>query len=571
MVITQFESEECSSGNPLPEYVTSLEEFNNQIVEWKELQFEQGYLISSIDTFWVKQDSLFVSGFCGPQYEIHDVRFSGDTLEYYDSNRSRENKNRRDVIKVGELQQLQNDLITYYENHGYPFVTTKIFPTQNDLRQVLLKVDAGTRFTLDSIIIHSNSKLSQNLIERIINYQAGDVYREDRIRNIEKRLSSTGYLRQKSNPQVSFVADRAKLHVFVQQEKSSRFDVLLGLTRNEQDDKPTITGKGEIDLLSAFGKGERLFLLYENLINNYKQLEATIAFPFVLQMPFGVLGEMNIDIRDTILRNTKLKYGISYQLRGNQSFSAYFEDQKIRNLNVDTNRILQGNLPSNIDANRLLFGGAFSFRNTNSLVNPTKGWRLWVDGSLGSRRIVENSKIVTLVEDNELVNPYDSLTREQNIFRVHSRIQKYSKLQSRFVLFNRLEAGWLQFSQENGLGLNGDEAFRKGGIQNIRGFDEESILTDKFAFLSNEIRWLWDQQSNVYLFQDVMFTNDIVSISEAYYKFRYGFGAGVTLRTSSGVFSISYALGGVIGRTNEETVGPKIRNAKVHFGYNIFF
>ena len=570
-VITQFKEGFCESSVAIPNTVTSIEELNVELEQWKAAQIINGFLLSSIDTTLIRNDSIFLHLFCGEHYEINSLQVAGDTLQYL--NEQRLTAARRDIENNGlpSLDVLKQNIVTHYENNGYPFTTVVAKPEQDEVSELFLQIDPGLEISIDSIIVHSNSTISQHLIERIINYSSGDLYREDRIREIDQRLSSTGYLKQKSNPQASFIANKAKLHLFVIQDKRSRFDVLLGLTREESRDKATITGKGEIDLLSAFGKGERLFLRYENLINNFKQVEAQVAFPFILQMPFGVLGEMNIDIRDTVLRNTKFKYGISYQLRGNQSFTAYFEDQKIRNLSIDSNRLLQGILPNSIDANRYLFGGTFTWRNTNRLFNPSKGWQVDLDGSIGARKIVENAKIVTLLENSEIQNPYDTLIQEQNVVRLQSSVKKFSRIIQRFVLFNEIQIGWLQYNREKNVRVNGDEGFRIGGIRNIRGFDEEAILTDRYGFFKNELRWLWDQRSNVFVFQDFLYSNDIVDLVEQSKRFRYGFGFGVSLHTASGIFTISYALGGVRGSEQNEHISPKFRNAKVHFGYNIYF
>lgn len=109
-----------------------------------------------------------------------------------------------------------------------------------------------------------------------------------------------------------------------------------------------------------------------------------------------------------------------------------------------------------------------------------------------------------------------------------------------------------------------NELYRIGGIQTIRGFDEESIFVSSYAVASLEYRYLLEQNSNIYVFGDYGWLEK--NVGENYlFDQPYSFGAGISFETSPGIFSLSYALGSQMGAP------VYLRAAKIHFGFTSFF
>ena len=109
-----------------------------------------------------------------------------------------------------------------------------------------------------------------------------------------------------------------------------------------------------------------------------------------------------------------------------------------------------------------------------------------------------------------------------------------------------------------------NELYRIGGIRTMRGIDEESILATSFSITTIEYRYLLDTQTAVYLFMDHSWwekRSDLPYIKDS----PISFGAGLNLKTSSGIFTFNYALG-------QQFNNPVLlRNAKVSFGFKSIF
>lgn len=105
--------------------------------------------------------------------------------------------------------------------------------------------------------------------------------------------------------------------------------------------------------------------------------------------------------------------------------------------------------------------------------------------------------------------------------------------------------------------------YRFGGLNTLRGFNEEQLFASTKAQLTFEYRFLLDESSNVFLFYDQCFYENVAS---SYYNDKpFGFGGGISFGSNIGVFAITYAIG-------KEFSNPiDLRSSKIHFGYTAYF
>jgi hemolysin activation/secretion protein len=109
-----------------------------------------------------------------------------------------------------------------------------------------------------------------------------------------------------------------------------------------------------------------------------------------------------------------------------------------------------------------------------------------------------------------------------------------------------------------------NELFRLGGMNSLRGVDENSILASAYGLATLETRYLFDQGSAVFLFFDGGYYEKALE-NESESDYPLGFGAGLQLETEAGIFLLNYAL----GRHFRNPVN--ISRAKIHVGYRNHF
>ena len=126
-----------------------------------------------------------------------------------------------------------------------------------------------------------------------------------------------------------------------------------------------------------------------------------------------------------------------------------------------------------------------------------------------------------------------------------------------------IQGGYIYNSSDSTIFEN--ELFRIGGLNTLRGFDEESIFASGYSIVTLEFRYLLEQNSYLYVFTNDAWYENKSSSASIREDIPYGFGAGISFETNAGIFSINYALGAQNGQT------PLLKSAKIHFGFvNIF-
>ena len=133
----------------------------------------------------------------------------------------------------------------------------------------------------------------------------------------------------------------------------------------------------------------------------------------------------------------------------------------------------------------------------------------------------------------------------------------YFKTGKQTVLKTAVNAGWYESPTSFR-----NELFQIGGYRLLRGFDEESIYTNRYAVGSIEYRYLVGLNSNFFVFSDFGFSNNSILKQSNNYL---GAGAGLSFETKGGIFNISYAVG------KQNDLNFDIKQSKIHFGYVSIF
>ena len=107
-----------------------------------------------------------------------------------------------------------------------------------------------------------------------------------------------------------------------------------------------------------------------------------------------------------------------------------------------------------------------------------------------------------------------------------------------------------------------NELFRFGGINSIRGFNENSIDASFYSVLNSEYRYQFNQAIYLHSIIDfAYFENQIIALKQKIYSF----GVGIGLQTTPGVIRFSIANG------NAENQDFNFSNTKIHISISSKF
>jgi len=467
------------------------------------------------------------------------------------------------------LQLFFDGILSYYEERGYPFAEAWLDqPIINDGEvRTKVRVKQNRRITIKEVVNAGDANISNVYLQRYLGLYPSRPFQKSRIADdAPRRLNELPFATQRRDPLIQFKEDEAVINVFLNKRNASRFDFVLGVLPNSRETgRLLFTGTANMDLYNPFGAGERLFFLFQRLRPETQELKAEINYPYLLDLPFGLDAKFNLYTRDSTNRDISFDIGILYMLPGGDFFRGFWSQFNSDILSVNEAIIINSkSLPRVLDVRNALYGVEVLRQKLDYRFNPRKGWRLHAKAATGTRRILENSTITGLNDPN---NPefdfgtlYDNLQLRGFQIRANANISYFQPLSKFTTLLFNLKSGYMYTPGD----ILRNEAFRIGGNQLLRGFDEESIFSSHYHVFSLEYRLITGQNSNLFLFGDAAFIEDNTGEVQLQ-DWPYGFGAGLNFETPVGIFGLTGAVGAQRGNPLD------FRAVRIHFGYVSLF
>lgn len=450
-------------------------------------------------------------------------------------------------LKYSKLAAIFEKSLDICDNSGYPFANIHLDSIQIKDHQISGYINLQTNkfIKIDSIIVKGNSKISTYFLNHYLGIKAGQAYQETKILAIENRIKELPFLKSIKPYEFTFTPTQNKLVLYIDSKKANQFDGVLGFLPSEKTGKIEFTGQAHLKLQNALNRGELIDIDWRKLQLNSRDIKAKLSYPYLLNTPLGLDFNFKLFQRDTIFIDVTQNAGIQYLLSGNNFFKVFINN---RNLSlVSTNGLaFLSTLPDYADVKVLSYGIGLKQEKTDYRFNPRKGYKISANLSTGNKTIIKNAKI-----DEKL---YENINLKSTLYNGDLQLDFYIPILRQSTINIGLKGAALQ--AEN-IFLN--EAFRIGGNNSLRGFDEESIYATSYGIGNLEYRFLFEQNSYLFLFGNAAWY-ELNTKNEYINDTPYGFGAGVSFQTKAGIFSISYAL----GKQFENPI--LLRAAKVHFG-----
>lgn len=518
-----------------------------------ELLRNDGYLAASIDSGVLKDKTYHAYLFAGPQFtwsELYPLEADGGALSSA-GYRERLYKNR--TLKLQSTQRMMRRIVTFYENHGYPFASVKFdsLEVNEGIVRAGIRVNKGELIKIDSVTIRGDAKIAQRYLYNYIGVKPGDLYNESLIKSIDTRVKELPFLSPQRPAEVFLLDELALIRLYLQNKKASSFNGIIGfLPNNETSGKLLITGEANLRLKNAIGKGETIIAEWRRLQNLTQSLNIQLAWPFILNSRIGADGQLGLYKRDTTFLNVSTGLGIQYLMKGTDYLKVFFENKRSSLLST---RGLENllTLPDYADTRTGQYGLELSLTRLDYRLNPRKGYRILMRVGAGNRIIERNPGLNAQI--------YDGLLLKTIQYNGFLDADVFFPIRSRSVFTSGLLCGLV-----GGPSIFENELQRIGGNNTLRGFDEESIFSSAYSILNLEYRYLLEENSFLFLFLNGAYYEN-TAVNRNVHDLPYGLGAGLSFETKAGIFSISYALGSQFGNP------PETRNAKVHFGITSLF
>ena len=425
-----------------------------------------------------------------------------------------------------------NSLLSKLEKNGFSMAQAKLenFDTSEDGKfiKASLNIDTGKTRKIDDIIINGYDDFPESHRRNIVRLFKNKTFNQKQVDNIYQSFQPFKFAKQFKYPEILFTVDSTKVYVYLEKASANRFDGFVGFA-NSEDDKIRFNGYLDLMLQNALKGGERLMLYWKSDGNEQTTLNVSTELPYLFKTPFGLKASLNIFKQDSTFQNTKNNIDIGY-------FFNYQNKLYLGYQSTNSNKILNINNALISDFKSEFITATFEISQPwNQYLFFNEKYAFTVKTGLGNRNAIQKTP------------------------------QQFASLHA-FYNINLNEKNIFFFKTENFF-LNSDnfltnELYRFGGINSIRGFNENSLQANWVSSLNSEYRYMLSPSLFVHSVVDVGYFQDQANdIQERIYTLGFGFG----LATQNGIFNLNYANG------NSGANEFKLSNSIVHISFKAVF
>ena len=507
---------------------------------------EKGFLSASIDSLINKQDSVSLYLYTGHQFYWKDIILADSPLNLIPLGLKKTRFLNKKPASYNKVQSLKKKWISAYENNGYPFVSVSTDSFYVDSTRLILSysIDPGRLVKYDSLEVTGTKKVSAGFLQNYLGIKKGNIYSEKRISTITKRIKELPFVTEKSPAEVYFIEDYAKIRFFLKDKKTNQFNGILGIIPNKnKPGKYILTGDVTLNLNNSFKHGDIIHFSWKKLESSSQNLFLEFQWPYLFKTPIGINTSLKLFKKDSSYVNATTHIGLPIYFIGSNHLGIYYERISSALLSVSSFSSAT-TLPSVSSFISTMYGLQFLYNAVDYKPNPRSGISIKMQAGYGNKIIEKIPEINPLLYENVVLNSF------RNEFSTD--LTFYTPLYRKLILKLRAQSGYL-----NSRKLLENELFRIGGLNSLRGFDEERIYASAFGIGTAEVRFHFEQNSAFFLFYDQSRYLDLNNKKDD----PYGFGAGIAFQTASGIFTLSYALG------SQQHNPVEFRNARVHFGF----
>lgn len=454
------------------------------------------------------------------------------------------------AVNYSEISRLFEKIIVYYENNGYPFASIKLDSIKIDSNFISasLFVKKNQQIKIDSILVQGNIKLNKKFLYRYMDIQPSSLYNEKKMQKIESKLKKLPFVMIRQSPLVRISDKYTKIYIYADNKNVSQFDGIIGL-QPDVTGKTIITGNIKLKIINMlFKNAEVLDIDWQRVQALTQNFKLYFSIPYIAGTNLGTQYQLTLFKKDTSFIDVQNNIGLSYFFSGINNIHFFY---KQRNSNIISTYGLSGitTLPDYADITTRFYGTGINFNNTNNINNPSSGWNIQMQFSVGNKDIKKNPKINEMVYKNILLHSLQ--------YQSEGALERY--FPKIFTKYTAIKLS-IKYGHINGNApLFKNELFRIGGLKSIRGFNEQSIYANSYIIPGIEYRFIYNENGYIALFSDMAYYTSDYSTIQSNNKV-YSIGAGIQLDTKAGLFNLSYALGSNFGQS------PDFRTGKIHAG-----
>lgn len=420
------------------------------------------------------------------------------------------------------LQQLNN--IQTETGNTFARLRLNDIEIKNNIVVAQLGVKQAAFRTLDSIVVKGYDKFPKSYLKYYAGVKKGKRFSKKKLLEQNTILDNLGFVKSTKAPEVLFRKKSTTAYFYLEKQNNNLFDGILGFATDEETQRLQLNGYINLELNNNLNFGEQLIVNYKSDGNEQQNFRAKATLPYLLKSPLGIGLELQIFKRDSTFVTTQQTAQVSYQLSPISSIYAGYKGYESSNL---LDEVLAGSAVEDYTSAFFITGGNVRLAQ-ESLLFPQKT-TITLHTEIGKRKSQGNSQDQTKAS-----------LQANHIFNLNTNNSIYIQNTTNAIFSDTFFT---------------NELYRFGGINSIRGFNENSIDASLFSVLNTEYRYIFNQGLYLHSIIDLgYFENDVLDIKQKLYSF----GLGLGLQTKGGLLRFNVANG------NSENQEFRFSNTKIH-------
>lgn len=440
---------------------------------------------------------------------------------------------KKDSLKlpISETENFMNTALFLLEKKGYSLAKLQLinFRKKNNELFADLSLVAEKIRTLDDIVINGYDKFPESHKKNIKRLYRNKVFNQENLKKLHDDFEKFRFISQPKYPEILFTKDSTKVYVYLEKAKPNTFDGFIGFN-NDEEKKLVVNGYLDLQLQNILNGGEKFSLYWKSDGKNQKTFNGAIEIPYLFKSPLGLKAQLNIFKQDSIFQNTQTSIDLGYYFNYNTKVFLGYQSAESSDIQ-NTNSVVISDFDNSFITSHL----DFTIFNPDDFLFPDKT-KIYFKVGTGKRtsKLNTNSQFFTTLNLN-----HNIYLNKKNILNIKSQ-NHYLKSDSYII----------------------NELHRFGGINSIRGFNENSLQGNMFSSILTEYRYVANESIYVHSIIDYAYYQDKTSNTS---NSLLGLGFGFGLLTKNGLFNLVYAN----GSTKEQTI--KLSNSIVHISFKARF
>ena len=510
-----------------------FDELQTEVTLFKDQLFQRGYIEAQILDIIQTPPLVTVRLALGSKYDFIHLYASQPVFNLLELDDIKTNDNSPCyAVEITALETLLNSLTELLTTKSYPFASIslkKIAAIDQSTLRANLVVETKKSRQLQSVELKGYEKFPRSFIKHYLGIKPNTPFDLKAIQSKTEALSQLQFTKQIRPAEVLFTQDTTRVYLYLEKMKSNRFDGFLGFGSDENSGTLELNGYLNLNLINNLNFGESFRLNYRADENDLKTFQTQLTLPYLFKSPIGSELELNIFKKDSTFTTAEQAINLFYQVNPKQKVFLGVRSTQSNALEQETNSNL-GDYKTN--AYELKY--TYQQRTPQNLLFPLSGF-LELRLSRSKRKTI-----------NTTTNQLLYLLNASKIFNLNQKNSFYLNLQ-------------LQGIDSDTYLLN--ELIRFGGINSVRGFEENSINTSGLGVLVSEYRYQLSPTLYVHSIIDAGYFGIPGQSDQKLYGFGFGFG----LLTDAGLLKFNLANGQV------ENQNFRFSDSKIHLSLRTTF